>query len=163
KEVSTHDTNWRLFFAHNQISPLVVSYERLSGDVAHFLRSMVECFGLELPPSDFAYDEEKPTAARASLIPPSSKIKGRFLLAHQQVFQAPQVAIKRVSEAGGQTGEYQKSETPIRSVATNLAAHRERSGRYAIITPYYKEPRDVLERCIKSVRDQTVATDHFLV
>ncbi len=36
-------------------------------------------------------------------------------------------------------------------------------GRYAIITPYYKEPCDVLERCIASVRDQTVATDHFLV
>ncbi len=26
---------------------------------------------------------------------------------------------------------------------------------------YYQEPHDVLERCIQSVRDQTVMTDHF--
>ena len=38
-----------------------------------------------------------------------------------------------------------------------------RSGQYAIVTPYYQETRDVLEHCIRSVREQTVATDHFLV
>jgi hypothetical protein len=35
--------------------------------------------------------------------------------------------------------------------------------RYAIITPYYKESRTLLERCIKSVLGQSVSTDHFLV
>lgn len=35
--------------------------------------------------------------------------------------------------------------------------------RYAIVTPYYKEPRDTLERCMRSVRNQTVQTDHILV
>jgi glycosyltransferase involved in cell wall biosynthesis len=35
--------------------------------------------------------------------------------------------------------------------------------RFAIITPYYKEKRDVLERCVESVRHQTVPTDHFMV
>lgn len=35
--------------------------------------------------------------------------------------------------------------------------------RYAIITPYYKEDRSLLERCIDSVRSQSVPTDHFLV
>jgi hypothetical protein len=35
--------------------------------------------------------------------------------------------------------------------------------RPAIITPYYKEKRDVLERCVESVRHQTVASDHFMV
>jgi hypothetical protein len=94
--------------------------QRVSGDIAHFLRSIVECFGLELPTSDFGYDEEKTTAARASLVPPSSEIKARFLPAHPQVFQAPQVAIKRVSEGGRQTGECQKNETLARSVATNF-------------------------------------------
>lgn len=34
---------------------------------------------------------------------------------------------------------------------------------YAIITPYYKEERRLLERCIDSVRNQTLRTDHFLV
>jgi hypothetical protein len=35
--------------------------------------------------------------------------------------------------------------------------------RYAIITPYYKEVRPTIERCIESVRRQSVATDHFLI
>jgi hypothetical protein len=46
---------------------------------------------------------------------------------------------------------------------SNPVAPQALSGRYAIITPYYKEPRDVLERCISSVRDQSAAMDHFLV
>jgi cellulose synthase/poly-beta-1,6-N-acetylglucosamine synthase-like glycosyltransferase len=36
-------------------------------------------------------------------------------------------------------------------------------GRYAIVTPYYKEPRDILERCVNSVKAQTLAADHILV
>lgn len=35
--------------------------------------------------------------------------------------------------------------------------------RYAIVTPYYKESRQLLERCIDSVRAQTIAADHILV
>jgi glycosyltransferase involved in cell wall biosynthesis len=35
--------------------------------------------------------------------------------------------------------------------------------RYAIITPYHKEPVAWLRRCIDSVRSQTVRTDHILV
>jgi len=37
------------------------------------------------------------------------------------------------------------------------------SKRFAIITPYYKEDRGVLERCIQSVENQSVPADHFLV
>lgn len=33
----------------------------------------------------------------------------------------------------------------------------------AVITPYYKEPREVLERCMASVRAQTVSTLHIMV
>jgi glycosyltransferase involved in cell wall biosynthesis len=44
----------------------------------------------------------------------------------------------------------------------NSAAGVERR-RFAIVTPYYKEERSVLERCIQSVRRQTVLADHFLV
>jgi hypothetical protein len=36
-------------------------------------------------------------------------------------------------------------------------------GRYIIITPYAREDQALLERCIDSVRRQTVRTDHFLV
>jgi glycosyltransferase involved in cell wall biosynthesis len=35
--------------------------------------------------------------------------------------------------------------------------------KYAIVTPYYKEERRLLERCIASVRNQSVPTDHFLI
>lgn len=35
--------------------------------------------------------------------------------------------------------------------------------RVAVITPYYKEPRDFIERCLASVRAQTHAADHVLV
>jgi exopolysaccharide biosynthesis predicted pyruvyltransferase EpsI/glycosyltransferase involved in cell wall biosynthesis len=54
-------------------------------------------------------------------------------------------------------------ERPTTIPLTNYVGSQIRSGRNAIITPYYKESRDVLERCIGSVRNQTVATDHFLV
>lgn len=35
--------------------------------------------------------------------------------------------------------------------------------RCVIITPYYREPREWLQRCLDSVRNQTIATDHILV
>ncbi|HXW71243.1 MAG TPA: FkbM family methyltransferase [Methylocella sp.] len=37
------------------------------------------------------------------------------------------------------------------------------SPRVAIITGYYKEERQLLERCIRSVRQQTITADHILV
>jgi glycosyltransferase involved in cell wall biosynthesis len=37
------------------------------------------------------------------------------------------------------------------------------SSRYAVITPYHREERGMLKRCIDSVERQTVAADHFLV
>jgi cellulose synthase/poly-beta-1,6-N-acetylglucosamine synthase-like glycosyltransferase len=37
------------------------------------------------------------------------------------------------------------------------------NGRYAIITPYYKEDRFLIERCIASVRAQSIATEHIVV
>src|SRR5262245_29500987 len=38
-----------------------------------------------------------------------------------------------------------------------------RHKRYAIITPYHKENRHLLQRSINSVKNQTVPTDHFLI
>jgi hypothetical protein len=38
-----------------------------------------------------------------------------------------------------------------------------RRKRYAIITPYHKENRHLLQRAIKSVKSQTVPADHFLI
>lgn len=38
-----------------------------------------------------------------------------------------------------------------------------RHKRYAIITPYHKENRHLLQRAINSVKNQSVPTDHFLI
>jgi glycosyltransferase involved in cell wall biosynthesis len=37
------------------------------------------------------------------------------------------------------------------------------SSRYAIVTPYYKEDRKTLERCLNSVRKQSLHVDHIVV
>jgi glycosyltransferase involved in cell wall biosynthesis len=39
----------------------------------------------------------------------------------------------------------------------------DRKKRYCVVTPYYKEERALLVRCMDSVRRQTVAADHLLV
>jgi glycosyltransferase involved in cell wall biosynthesis len=45
-----------------------------------------------------------------------------------------------------------------------MAARREAAAaRYAIVTPYFRETRDKLERCLRSVGRQTVAVDHIVV
>jgi FkbM family methyltransferase len=48
-------------------------------------------------------------------------------------------------------------------VRERLARSPDPRRRQVIVTPYLKEDRATLERCIASVRDQTVATDHILV
>jgi len=37
------------------------------------------------------------------------------------------------------------------------------SKRYAIVTPYYKESRRILDRCLGSVRRQTLKADHIII
>ncbi len=37
------------------------------------------------------------------------------------------------------------------------------SPRFAIVTPYYRETRAILGRCVQSVRQQTLTADHFLI
>jgi tetratricopeptide (TPR) repeat protein len=51
------------------------------------------------------------------------------------------------------------------TVSATTAANRANGTRprYLIVTPYYKESRETLERCIRSVRNQTVQVDHMLV
>ena len=37
------------------------------------------------------------------------------------------------------------------------------ASRWVIVTPYYKEERPLLSRCISSVSNQSVRTDHIVV
>ena len=53
--------------------------------------------------------------------------------------------------------------SPALSAASGISVVPESGARYAIITPYYKEDRRLLERCIDSVRNQSLRADHFLV
>lgn len=38
-----------------------------------------------------------------------------------------------------------------------------KASRICVVTPYWNEPRDVLERCVKSVEQQSIHVDHVLV
>jgi LPS sulfotransferase NodH len=88
KMLAQGDMNWRLFFARNGISPLMISYERVRDDISGVLRSMVDSFGLDLPATNFDYVEEGPSDSRDLGVPPRSEIKARFLLANQRVMPA---------------------------------------------------------------------------
>jgi len=35
--------------------------------------------------------------------------------------------------------------------------------RYAVVTPYHRESRDMLRRCLDSVKRQAAANDHIVV
>ena len=37
------------------------------------------------------------------------------------------------------------------------------SKRYCVVTPYYKEEREIIERCLRSVASQTVPVDHIMM
>jgi LPS sulfotransferase NodH/GT2 family glycosyltransferase len=99
EEISVHDMAWRRFFTRHRISPLTVSYESLIADTGSVLRSMVEAFSLEVSSTDFAYTEERSADARDPRLPTVAEIKAHFLDAHQQIFQAPQAAIKTTGSA----------------------------------------------------------------
>jgi hypothetical protein len=58
---------------------------------------------------------------------------------------------------------YRKEFLKSAPVPQDCVAYQVQPKKYAIITPYYQESREVIERCIKSVREQTVAADHILV
>lgn len=47
--------------------------------------------------------------------------------------------------------------------AATISRPPARSSRFAIVTPYYKEDRKTLERCLNSVRTQSVHVDHIVV
>src|SRR6476620_8695990 len=51
----------------------------------------------------------------------------------------------------------------IEVISNRSESPPEQRPRYAFITPYYKEMRDFLERCVASVKQQTIRADHILV
>ena len=48
-------------------------------------------------------------------------------------------------------------------VATAVSRPAVTTSRYAIITPYYRESRATLERCLNSVRRQSIHVDHIVI
>jgi hypothetical protein len=49
------------------------------------------------------------------------------------------------------------------NLATPVSRPSVTTSRFAIITPYYKENRQTLERCLQSVRTQSVHVDHIVI
>jgi LPS sulfotransferase NodH/GT2 family glycosyltransferase len=120
EEISAHDMAWRRFFTCNRISPLTVSYESLIADTGSVLRSMVESFSLKVSSTDFGYTEERSTDTRDPRLPTLAEIKAHFLDAHQQVFQAPQAAIKTTGSAALTTAATPASEAGIVQPAAKI-------------------------------------------
>lgn len=71
------------------------------------------------------------------------------------------IFVRSMDSLGGVTLVYVTHRAELRRTGDAEAMSSGR--RYAIVTPYYKEDRSLLERCVQSVRQQTVLTDHFVV
>jgi trehalose 2-sulfotransferase len=76
-EISREDASWRLFFVQNGITPLVLTYERLSGDISGTLRAIAGAFQLEVPAGGFEYAD--PPREPGAEGPSRSAIRERFL------------------------------------------------------------------------------------
>jgi LPS sulfotransferase NodH len=88
ERIARHDMQWRMFFARNQISPLVISYEQLRNDLPGFLGAIVLTFNLHVPTKEFDYVEENARYARNPGVPPNAEIKAAYVRAHQRVVPA---------------------------------------------------------------------------
>ncbi len=87
--IARDDMNWRVFFARNGISPLMISYERLRDDPGGTVRAIGKAFGLCLPVPGFDYEEPAPHEFHDPTVPTKSEIKAQFLRTTQRVKPAP--------------------------------------------------------------------------
>jgi LPS sulfotransferase NodH len=95
--------NWRLFFASNGLSPVVLTYEGIRNNTAGALRTIVERFGLRVPATSLDYVEDGPQEIRDEGVPPRAEIRAHFLKAYQFVGAAgPSDPAKTVAEAGSE-------------------------------------------------------------
>jgi glycosyltransferase involved in cell wall biosynthesis len=83
-----------------------------------------------------------------------------------RIRQNAHFAIEKLGETQNEKSADESINPTISSFA-NLAAAISRpsvtTSRFAIVTPYYKEDRKTLERCLNSVRKQSVHVDHIVV
>ena len=86
--LAEQDKQWRLFFARNGISPLVLSYEAIQDDLAGALLKIVTSFALPIFSRDFSYVENVSNSSNTDA-PPKSWIRARFLGATSRISQAP--------------------------------------------------------------------------
>jgi glycosyltransferase involved in cell wall biosynthesis len=93
---------------------------------------------------------------------------------HDRVRQNAHLAIEKLGTARAADGHGNASEPGsaaiVRSAISSLANTALAisgppivTSRYAIVTPYYKEDRKTLERCLQSVRNQSIHVDHIVV
>jgi LPS sulfotransferase NodH len=87
KLLAQANMNWRLFFARNGISPLMLTYESLTGDLTGALNTIIDVFRLQLPPTRLDYVADRPNAARDGEVPPREEIRAHFLRARRRVVQ----------------------------------------------------------------------------
>jgi trehalose 2-sulfotransferase len=76
-QMADADKSWRLFFAKNGLSPLMLSYEQTSADLPGALRMIAAMVGVPPDRVDPPYREDRVVAPVVS--PPASEIRERFL------------------------------------------------------------------------------------
>jgi glycosyltransferase involved in cell wall biosynthesis len=59
--------------------------------------------------------------------------------------------------------DQQPNQNPKRATTPEPFMSISSKKRFAIITPYHKEARPLVRRCIDSVKNQSIPTDHFLI
>jgi hypothetical protein len=83
--------------------------------------------------------------------------------AHFSVDKINPLTLASNHQRAGQTSTIDDTRLPSLHNKQMAARRAAAANRYAIVTPYFRETRDALERCFRSVRRQTVAVDHIVV
>jgi LPS sulfotransferase NodH/glycosyltransferase involved in cell wall biosynthesis len=138
------DLSWRLFFARNAITPLRFSYEQLRDDLPHVVRTIIDRFGLAVPPDTPAYVEDGPDEYRDASVPPRSDIRAAFYRAYRRV--------KRGDSSGADAQVAERpaalAVAPAPKPAVGLRGRRNKICLCMIV----KNEAGVIERCLASVR-----------
>jgi glycosyltransferase involved in cell wall biosynthesis len=90
---------------------------------------------------------------------------------HARIRQNAHFAVDKINpltsasndQRAGQASAIDDTRLPVLHHRQMAARRAAAADRYAIVTPYFRETRDKLERCFRSVRRQTIAVDHIVV
>jgi glycosyltransferase involved in cell wall biosynthesis/LPS sulfotransferase NodH len=126
-ELAIQDSEWRSFFAKNDIRPLILSFEDIKDDLGAALRTIVKSFGLQLPVQNFDYIEPPVREYRGPAEPSKADIRAGFeqwLKDHQSVRDEVFITLYRAAESLQADGRPFDEVIAAYDRASNAAPHR---------------------------------------